>query len=166
MAGATRVYQWFRRSGDFVSARSVLVELIQSEPAWTSQGFRRAANQRLVAAHILFQSRVYLDAVYLGGYAVECVLKSLILARTPKSKLAITVAEVASGAKAHNLDFLRAVLRWKGVAVPSDVASQLAWINDRWTVHLRYLGTQVPDKEVADFLTRVQAVQEWVERSL
>ena len=47
--------------------------------------FQRAADQRLTTAAFLLENGFHLDAVYLGGYGIECGLKALILKRTPRS---------------------------------------------------------------------------------
>jgi HEPN domain-containing protein len=48
--------------------------------------FKRASEQRLRAAELLFEHEFYLEAIYIGGYAIECTLKQLILRRTPRNQ--------------------------------------------------------------------------------
>jgi HEPN domain-containing protein len=50
--------------------------------------FERAAEQRLAAAELLFEHGFDLGAVYPGGYAVECSLKTLILRWTARHDIA------------------------------------------------------------------------------
>jgi HEPN domain-containing protein len=47
------------------------------------QRFFRAAQQWLAEAQFLLQNDYTTAAVYLAGYAVECMLKALILASEP-----------------------------------------------------------------------------------
>jgi hypothetical protein len=49
--------------------------------------FHRAAAQRLTAAEFLLNNHFHLEAVYIGGYVVECALKALALRRTPATKV-------------------------------------------------------------------------------
>jgi len=55
-------------------------------PPTTSRDFQRVAAQRLISAETLLREKLTLDAQYLGGYAVECSLKALILEQTPESQ--------------------------------------------------------------------------------
>ena len=48
----------------------------------TSHDFLKVAEQRLNAAEALLGGDLTLDAQYVGGYAVECSLKALILEKT------------------------------------------------------------------------------------
>jgi hypothetical protein len=51
-------------------------------PPTTSRDFQKVAAQRLTTAEALLSLKLTLDAQYLGGYAVECSLKALILQYT------------------------------------------------------------------------------------
>jgi hypothetical protein len=48
--------------------------------------FRVAALQRFEDAQILLDNDRATGAVYLAGYAVECLLKAVLLERTPASR--------------------------------------------------------------------------------
>ena len=112
------------------------------------------------------ESRMYLDAVYLAGYAVECALKSLILERTPKSERREVLDELTSGARAHNFDVLSRMLRMKGCSPPPDIRESLVSLNEEWRTDLRYVGALITYREAEQFLQRVKVVYEWVQRNL
>ena len=64
--------------------------------------FLRVSEQRWQTAHwLLTKSEFYLDAVYLGGYAVECALKALIFRRTSDRRFDEMYEEVTTGKKAR-----------------------------------------------------------------
>lgn len=68
--------------------------------------FALVAKQRSDDARFLLGHRNTV-AVYLAGYAVECILKALWLSRIPFRDRAKQV-EVFRGEKAHNLEWLKA----------------------------------------------------------
>lgn len=128
--------------------------------------FLRAASQRFQTANLLLTSGVSLDAVYLGGYVVECSLKALILDRTPSARRYETCRQLTSGARSHNFDVLSEILRARGIPPPSDIRVALDSLCDEWNTDLRYIGAVIPRREAEDFLRRVRAVHDWVRRSL
>ena len=87
------------------------------------QKFLRAAKQRLTAAEFLASGQHWLDASYLAGYAPECALKALILARTPAAQRPMVRKDHFRSAKGHNLDHLKALLAQRKVFVPPEVAT-------------------------------------------
>lgn len=70
----------------------------------TGRDFLRAAAQRLEAAKVLYRETFNLDAQYIGGYAVECALKALILNCTSPPQLLDNLATISSGAKWHRAE--------------------------------------------------------------
>ncbi len=148
-----------RRLRDLVSA-----ELTQ-DPA---SAFWRAANQRRDTAAYLLNSGFsdkYLDAVYLAGYAAECALKSLILRRTPKTRRPGVLAELTTGARAHDFTVLSRLLTTKGCSPPREIREHLVSIGREWRTDLRYVGSSIRLSEGEEFLRRVDAVCNWVQRS-
>jgi len=128
--------------------------------------FLRAAAQRLDAARLLLDSGLFLDAVYLGGYVVECGLKALILHRTPASRRRGACQELTTGARAHNYDVLTAGLKAKGCPIPREIQRRLDDLNEEWRTNLRYSGALIPEGEAEESLESVEAVHQWVEGSL
>jgi hypothetical protein len=80
----------------------------------TSRDFQKAASQRLTTAKFLLDSKYTLDAMYITGYAIECSLKALILARTPAAVFPVQFEALTKGAKMHNFENLAAILRDPG----------------------------------------------------
>ena len=140
----------------------------------------RAAHHRLAAARALLVAAYRRDAIYLGGYVVECGLKALILDRSPKIEFEETFRLLTtSGAKGHDFGFLRELYtrRFFGLPLTGDVklpskivfpvaiadALRRVW---SWETIQRYETTLVPYADAADFLAAVELILEWVERSI
>lgn len=145
---------------------SRLRKINRSEFDCNPKSFWRAASQRLQAANLLLQSDFFIDAVYLGGYVVECALKALILERTPAARRREVCRELTSGSRSHNFDVLIASLRARGCSPPRKVSGFLNSLNEEWSTDLRYTGALIPEREAEQFLERVKSVYEWVHRSL
>ncbi len=84
----------------------------------SSRDFQRAARQRLTTAEFLLQHRYNLDAMYLGGYTVECALKALILELTSAADRAAMLQRISSGKQMHEAEILAAILKELGCAIP------------------------------------------------
>jgi HEPN domain-containing protein len=65
--------------------------------------FLRAAEQRLHEAQFLLQNDYTTASVYLAGYAVECMLKVLILASEPQAHHPETITSFR-GTHGHDFD--------------------------------------------------------------
>jgi len=100
-------------------------------------------------------------AVYLTGYAVECILKSLLLATTPRSERG-EVLRLFRGAGAHDIIWLKSQLAARGVVVPPGVASELAYVAT-WSVELRYQPGAGDRDEARRFLRASRAVVAWAD---
>ncbi|MFL5243288.1 MAG: hypothetical protein ACJ8FY_14375 [Gemmataceae bacterium] len=84
-------------------------------------------------------------AVYLSGYAVECILKALILSNEPLSKNQGTMNSFR-GARAHDFDWLKRQLYRRHCILPAAIAPQLAkatW----WETELRYDPGAIKEKK-------------------
>jgi hypothetical protein len=130
----------------------------------TSRDFQRAANQRLVAAHVLLRGRLTLDAQYVAGYTVECTLKALILEKTPLSVKSAKLAMISSGKKMHAPAVLLNELRNLGVQLPVEIAKRMRKF--RWSTDLRYETGRLDTGETIAFLKTAGAVYDWVEGQL
>ena len=62
--------------------------------------FYRVAYQRFEEAEVLFEAGYDIGAMYLAGYAIACILKTLILEATPEKEHAVVEAEFR-GQRAH-----------------------------------------------------------------
>ena len=130
--------------------------------------FRRAAEQRWLAARWLFgESPYYLDAIYLGGYAVECALKALILHRTPNRKFPDIYVEITSGQKAHDFEFLRGILRRKpiNIVIPKSTMEEFRKVAT-WSTSLRYETKRIGYDVGSDFLSAVARIRDWAEAEI
>src|SRR5438034_11559735 len=102
----------------------------------TSRDFQKAAAQRLLTAEFLLRNKHTLDAMYIGGYTVECSLKALILERTAAVDRLDRLRAITSGAKMHKPEVLVGVLRDLGILLPLKLARRLR--KATWTTALRY----------------------------
>lgn len=125
--------------------------------------FKLVAELRFEEARFLFtQSRgVYgRGAVYLAGYAVECVLKALWLATTPLRRR-LAVLKSFQGAKAHDLDWLRdQYLDTSGAAFPPEILLAFRRVNS-WQTQMRYTAGRMRYNDAERFLTAVKAILDW-----
>lgn len=127
--------------------------------------FHRIATQRLEDAEILFNNGRTTGAIYLGGYAVECLLKAMLLASTPARSHARLIGEFRGG-RAHNYDALRQQYRRaSGAPFPPEIAEAFTRVNS-WGPDMRYNASVRPRSEAAAFLGSVQAIRRWSEGRL
>ena len=130
-------------------------------PPATSRDFLKVAAQRLTAAEALFRAKLMLDAQYIGGYAVECSLKALILELTPAASRVVMLQRITSGASMHRPDVLRGELRVLGVALPLDLARRMRRF--RWDTDLRYETGRRDTGETAALMNTSKAIYDWAE---
>jgi HEPN domain-containing protein len=129
--------------------------------------FKRAAEQRLRAAELLFENEFYLEAIYIAGYAIECTLKHLILKRSPQSKHPLMLEKLTkAGAKGHDFDYLKGILIRAPVncAIPEEIHEMWRRVSS-WSTQLRYEVTNVKFEEARRFLDATERIRAWVERS-
>ncbi len=130
-----------------------------------SRLFHRCARQRYDEAKVLFEAERNTGAVYLAGYSIECILKSLILAASPPVKRT-GIIKTFRGVKAHDYDWLRSYYLKKGGAqFPRDVTRHFASVNV-WSTELRYLPREVRAHEAQEFLKSALAILRWGEGRL
>lgn len=125
----------------------------------------KAGKQRFLSAEVLFRSDRFLDAMYLAGYAPECALKALLLTHVPVSQRKAFVVNRFRSAKAHDFEFLKALLKSRGINIPIPVAEELLQIGS-WTTDLRYETGLGSVREAERFLRAAKTVVEWVEGRL
>ena len=99
--------------------------------------YYRAGKQRLAEAElILRQVKLPAASVYLAGYGVECLLKALLVERTPDAERPELIG-MLKARFGHSVTRLRAGLARRGVRGPAGVALDLAVIAS-WSPDLRY----------------------------
>jgi HEPN domain-containing protein len=121
--------------------------------------FQRVAEQRLEEAAFLLEHEYTNASVYLAGYAVECMLKALILASEPATGHAQTIASFR-GAAAHDFEWLRVQLHHRGVSITSAVRRQLD-IATTWTTNIRYDPAKMKLEEAQGFLKATSEIVAW-----
>lgn len=124
--------------------------------------FYRCALQRIEEAKILRKAdQVTTGAVYLAGYAVECMLKALILSGLTKTKQELMLKSFR-GSKAHDFDWLREQYLVNGGArFPPKVARSFTLVSD-WSTDLRYLPKNLKTKDIDEFLRATDEIQQWI----
>lgn len=133
-------------------------------PPTTSRDFLKVAGQRLTTAETLLREKLTLDAQYLGGYTVECSLKSLILHRTLEPDKPDKLKKITSGAKMHRPEVLLGELRNLGSSLPRVIAKRMRRFD--WTTDLRYEVGRRDTGETIAFLNTAKAIYDWVEGEL
>jgi HEPN domain-containing protein len=133
-------------------------------PPPCSLEFYRVAVQRLGEAQFLLdEGRFTTAAVYLGGYAVECALKAVLLANTPRKKHQ-EVKATFRGKIAHNFDWLQSQLVKRRVVIPDEVLRHLTSVH-WWGTDLRYEPGPLEHRRAIRFLASVELIVEWARRS-
>jgi len=124
--------------------------------------YYRVALQRLEDGSLMLDK---LDrpkgAVYLTGYAAECILKTLLLVFTPARDRPALLRSFC-GAVAHDIGWLRTRLTERGVSFPPLVAKELTYVAS-WSVDLRY-EPGVGDREDAQrFIESTRSILQWAD---
>ncbi len=130
-------------------------------PPVMPRDFLKVAAQRLTTAETLLREKLTLDALYLGGYTVECSLKALILHRTPDSEKPEKLNRLSSGARMHRPDVLLGELRSLGTELPLEIARRMRRFD--WTTDLRYETGRWDTGETIAFLKTAKPINDWVE---
>jgi hypothetical protein len=122
--------------------------------------YYRVALQRFDDGRLLFEKlqRAH-AAIYLSGYAVECILKALLLTTTPTRERAAVLATFR-GAIAHNIHWLREKLTQRGVKFPVAEARHLTYVSS-WSTDLRYKPGPGDAEDAEAFLAATHAVLAW-----
>jgi HEPN domain-containing protein len=127
--------------------------------------YYRAAIQRLSEAEIILtKAELPSPAIYLAGYAVECMLKALILARTQVNHRAEARRRLREDL-GHNLRRLRDEAGVRGANPPVIVTSGLLFVSS-WSPALRYEPGPAQMSDARRFLAATRSVVVWAERSI
>jgi len=127
--------------------------------------FYRVAYQRFEEAEVLFEAGYYIGAVYLPGYAIECILKTLILEATPEKDHAVVEAEFR-GERAHDYEWLRHRYRQTHApAWPTDISQALTFVGT-WETALRYTPGVGDRQDAARFLAEARKIIAWADSRL
>jgi HEPN domain-containing protein len=124
-----------------------------------SRFFLRCALMRFEEAMVLFDAGFTTGAVYLAGYAVECVLKALLLSTVPASQRPSVLASFR-GNLGHDLVWLcERYYACGGTRFPKAAARSFTLISD-WSTDLRY-SPRKEFEEADAFLRAAEAVLFW-----
>ena len=115
-------------------------------------------------------------AIYMAGFAIECLLKALLLERHPNlrkrvdpGKLSSSDREVQSLLYSHELDDMLGFLPEveKKLAAVKTKSGQSAWkrfsdICEEWTVYARYSPAAAKLDDARRYLETVEEVKKWL----
>ena len=127
--------------------------------------FWRLAKQRLTEAKQVLQIQLWALAEYVGGYAVECSLKALVLGVTPENerpKAGEATIEWMKTEFGHELDNLRRHLSARGARMPSDVAREFLFVAT-WNPQQRYEPGPGDPKRAERFIRAADSVVKWAD---
>lgn len=100
-------------------------------------------------------------AVYLTGYAVECILKALLLTSTPAGERADVLATFR-GAVAHNIDWLRERLVHRIGRLPVGENRHVSLVSS-WSTDLRYEPGPGDVDDAKAFLASADSILTWAD---
>jgi hypothetical protein len=125
--------------------------------------FYRVAYQRLEDGQLLMTKDFERPAaaIYLTGYAVECMLKALLLMATPARHRAEAVKSFR-GALAHDLLWLRDRLGSAKVRFPAVESKELVYLSS-WSTEMRYEPGPGDAEEAARFIRAARVVVKWAD---
>lgn len=119
---------------------------------------------RLKKARFLLQHNYTTAAVYLAGYAVECMLKTLILANEPAARHPQTMKSFR-GVHSHAYRWLREELAKRRVNLPATITKGLTRVKF-WTTSLRYDPSIINRHDAEEFVTAVDEIAAWARERL
>lgn len=118
-----------------------------------------ASKRQLEDAKILYSQKRWLGSIYLGGYAVECSLKSLICYEQGEDNFRKTTPfkEKLRGSELHNLakllSFSPLVQRTIKLDITKDYEKAWNTVSSLWrNANLRYSGGLGTEKDSKDFI--------------
>ena len=127
--------------------------------------FYRLAYQRLEEAEVLCDAGYCIGAVYLAGYAVECMLKVLILNSIPEKAHNEVEAEFR-GQRAHEYEWLRyRYAQNSPPGLPAATSESLAFVST-WDTSLRYKPGLGEPRDASRFLKEVKLILEWADNRI
>ncbi len=130
-----------------------------------SRRFYRVAYQRLEEAEVLFDAGFCIGTVYLAGYSVECMLKSLILNSLPEKDQEAVEAEFR-GQRAHQYEWLRyRYAQTNAPGLPAAISESLAFVST-WDTSLRYRPGLGEPRDASRFLKEVVVILEWADNRI
>ena len=131
--------------------------------------YSRVAKQRLDEADLILQRlELWAVAQYVGGYAVECMLKALVIEVTPQNRRPPAGDDMLAWMKkdfGHDLNALRAYAGRRGARMPRDVSSDFVFVST-WDPQSRYEPGPGNAAEASRFLRAAKSVLKWADRRI
>jgi hypothetical protein len=121
--------------------------------------FYRVAYQRLDDGTALLKISRPRAAIYLTGYAVECMLKSLLLVSAPVGEWP-EILTTFRGAIAHNIEWLRDQLIRRIGRLPAGENRHISLVSS-WSTDLRYEPGPGDADDAKAFLTAAESILAW-----
>jgi len=120
------------------------------------------ADDRIRDARALLAAKRWSGAYYLAGYAVECMLKTLILEATPEKDHATVEAEFR-GQRAHHYEWLRhRYVQTHAPGWPADISQALTFVGT-WETSLRYTPGVGDRHDASRFLAEARKIVAWAD---
>jgi hypothetical protein len=139
--------------------RKILHRLMAMPHDINARRYYRVAYQRFEDGAALLEISRPRAAIYLTGYAVECILKSLLLVSTPDGQRAEVLATFR-GAIAHNIDWLRDRLIQRIGRLPVGENRHVSLVSS-WSTDLRYEPGPGDPEDAEAFLIAAQSILTW-----
>ena len=98
-------------------------------------------------------------AIYLTGYAIECILKAMLLVHTPAGERPEILATFR-GAVAHNIEWLRDRLVQRIGRLPVSQNRQVSLVSS-WSTDLRYEPGPGDVDDARAFLAAAESILAW-----
>jgi hypothetical protein len=126
--------------------------------------YARVVKQRLEEAKLIFRIlELSAAAQYLGGYAVECILKALVLTLTPQThrpKSGDSTVEWMKKEFGHELGNLRLGIAKRGAPMPRETDREFVFVAT-WDPQSRYDPGPGDPEQTKRFLSAAEAVVKW-----
>ena len=127
--------------------------------------FYRVAYQRLEEAEVLYDAGYSVGSVYLAGYAVECMLKALIL-NSITQKDQETIETEFRGQRAHQYEWLRhRYAQTNAPLLPAPISESLTFVST-WETSLRYQPGLGDPKDATRFIKEVKKILDWADNRI
>ncbi len=128
-----------------------------------AKDYRRSAINRYDEAILLFEAGKCTGAIYLAGYAVECMLKVMVLSTVSFASQPAFAKQTFRGHGGHDFETLRTMyIKQRGAGFPADIAKRFAMVSD-WSTDLRYDPREATDGAAEPFLAAVKDIIKWAE---
>ena len=123
--------------------------------------YYRVAYQRFDDGTALLEINRPRACVYLTGYAVECILKALLLVSTPAGGRP-EIRATFRGATAHNIEWLRGRLVQRIGRLPVGENRQISLVSS-WSTDLRYEPGPGDVDDAKAFLAAAESILAWAD---